>query len=257
MGLFSGIFKGNGNSKSSSKGISNPLKGVLSGKGRTPWFKGSVNRNRNKQRKGGYAGGWAAIAFSNIVNAHSSGDEIVETWELAKENNSYCTAYEDSYKEQYDIADAIYKENCEYILSVIESLTVEMELDIEEAEQLESQAQELQDEAEGLMEDAEFCDPEELIEILEEAEALKAEAQELMEQAEVLRTMAAELQIEIDMQYSEMEMLTIEEFIDYDEVENNANLYALEFAQDWIDGSVWIPSEVLDWAFYELSSHNG
>lgn len=44
---------------------------------------------------------------------------------------------------------------------------------------------------------------------------------------------------------------------DYGEVEKRAYDYAIELADSWINGEVWIPRDVLDWAYYVLSSHNG
>lgn len=231
----------------------------ITGKGRTGYFKATQKWNRSHQKRGGYAGGWAAIAFGNIINAHSSAEDIVDTFSLDKEENGYdCDAYKCSYKEQYDIAEQIYQEWIDYYLGIIDMLTAEMNECLNEAEQLEQTAQELQEEAESLRDDAEFTeDPDEAEELIAEAEALEQEAQELLEQAETLRASAAELQAEIDGYYSEMDFLNIEEFIDYDSVEDNAFLYACEFAQQWIDGTVWIPMDVLSWAFYEVSDHNG
>ena len=47
-----------------------------------------------------------------------------------------------------------------------------------------------------------------------------------------------------------------EELIDMDAVEENAYQYACDLAQAWYDGTEWIPEEVMDWAWYDLSSHN-
>lgn len=245
MGKFSQVFKNIGHG--------------ITGKGRTGYFKVTQKWNRSHQKRGGYAGGYGAITFGNIINAHSSAEDIVETFSLDKEENDYgCDAYERSYQEQYDIAQEIYQEWLDYYLEIIEMLTGEMNECLNEAEQLEQTAQELQEEAESLRDEAEFADdPEEREELLEEAEALEQEAQELLEQAEALRAEALELQLEIDGYYSEIDMLSIEEFIDFETVESNAFLYATEFAQQWIDGSVWIPMDVLSWAYYEVSDHNG
>lgn len=231
----------------------------ITGKGRTGYFKATQKWNRSHQKRGGFAGGYGAITFGNIINAHSSAEDIVDTFSLDKEENGYeCDAYERSYKEQHDIAEQIYQEWVDYYLGIIDMLTAEMNECLREAEQLEQVAQELQEEAENLRDEAEWAeDPEEAEELIAEAEALEQEAQELLEQAEALRTEAAELQAEIDGYYSEIDMLNIEEFIDYDTVESNAFLYATEFAQQWIDGSVWIPMDVLSWTYYEVSDHNG
>lgn len=231
----------------------------ITGKGRTGYFKATQKWNRKREKKGGYAGGYGAITFGNIVNAHSSAEDIVEVFSLDKEDNNYgCDAYERSYREQYDIAEQIYQEWVDYYTGIIEMLTTEMNECLNEAQELEETAKELQEEAESLKDEAEWADdPEEREELLEEAEALEEEAQELLEQAEALRTEAAELQAEIDDYYSEIDMLSIEEFLDYDTVETNAFQYATEFAQQWVDGSVWIPMDVLSWAYYEVSDHNG
>lgn len=231
----------------------------ITGKGRTGFFKATQKWNRSHQKRGGYAGGWAAIAFGNIVNAHSSAEELVETFLLDKEDNTYdCDAYKLAYKEQYDIAEQIYKDWLDYYLDIIDMLTAEMNECLNTAESLEETAQELLQEAESLRDESEFTeDPDEVEELLEEAQALEDEAEELLSQAEALRAEATELQAEIDGYYSEIDMLNIEEFIDYDTLESNAFEYATEFAQQWIDGTVWIPMDVLSWAFYEVSDHNG
>lgn len=231
----------------------------ITGKGRTGYFKATQKWNRSHQKRGGYAGGWAAIAFGNIINAHSSAEDIVDTFSLDKEENGYdCDAYERAYKEQYDIAEQIYQEWVDYYLDIIDMLTGEMHECLNEAESLEETAQELQQEAESLRDEAEFTeDPDEAEELISEAEALEDEADGLLEQAEALRAEATELQLAIDDYYSEIDFLNIEEFIDYDSVESNAFLYATEFAQEWIDGTTWISPDVLSWAFYEISDHNG
>lgn len=238
-------------------GLTNIAHG-FTGKGRTGFFSVTQKWNRSHQKRGGYSGGWAAIAFGNIINAHSSAEEIVETFSLNKEENSYgCDAYERSYSEQHDIAEQIYNEWVDYYLGLIDILTSEMNALNHEADELESTAQDLQNEAQMLRDEAEWTDdPDEVEELLDEAEMLEQEAQELLEQAQALRLEATELQLEIDEYYSEIDFLTIEQFIDEEIVENNALLYACEFAQEWIDGNVWIPIDVLSWAFYQISDHN-
>lgn len=47
-----------------------------------------------------------------------------------------------------------------------------------------------------------------------------------------------------------------EDYIDWDEVEEKAHDYAIELAEKWISGSEWIPEDVLDWAYYDVSDHN-
>lgn len=235
------------------------VKNGFTGRGRTGFFKATQKWNRSHQKRGGYAGGWGAIAFGNIIKAHSSAEELVETFSLDKEENDYnCDSYERSYQEQYDIAEQIYQDWVDYYLDIIDMLTGEMNQCLNEAEQLEETAEELKQEAESLRDEAEFCDdPDEAEELREQAEALEEEAEQLEQQAESLRAEALELQLEIDGYYSEIDMLSIENFIDFETVENNAFLYATEFAQQWIDGSVWIPLDVLSFAYYEISDHNG
>lgn len=48
-----------------------------------------------------------------------------------------------------------------------------------------------------------------------------------------------------------------EELIDWEVIEENAHSYACDLANAWYSGDEWIPEEVLDWAFYDLSDHNG
>lgn len=47
-----------------------------------------------------------------------------------------------------------------------------------------------------------------------------------------------------------------EDLMDMDEVEENAYEYACDLAEAWYSGDEWIPEEVMDWAWYDLSSHN-
>ena len=247
MGLLGAVFNG----------ISNVASG-FTGKGRTGYFKGTQKWNRSHAKRGGYAGGYGAITFGNIIRADSSVDDIVDTFGLDKQENNYgCDAYERAYSEQYDIAEQIYKEWVDYYMGIIETLTSQMNACIEEAEMLEQTAQELQEEAESLRDEVEWCDnPEEAMELIEEAQALEAEAQELLEQAQALRTEAMELLSQIDGYYSMIDMLSIEEFIDNEVVDRNAYEYACEFAEKWVNGEVWIPTDVLYWAYYDVSDHN-
>lgn len=52
------------------------------------------------------------------------------------------------------------------------------------------------------------------------------------------------------------EEIDVELLIDWDTVEENAYEYAEELAQAWLDGSEWVPEEIMDWAWYDLSDHN-
>ena len=47
-----------------------------------------------------------------------------------------------------------------------------------------------------------------------------------------------------------------EDLMDMDAVEEDAYQYACDLADAWQDGSMWVPEEILDWAWYSLSSHN-
>ena len=93
MGLFSSIF--GGGRKSS---------GIVSG--RNPG-KGWISANRFNKAKGGFAGGYGAITFGNIMDAHSSDEEIVEEFELDSEDCDYKhpsfgkTCYQQAYTEEY------------------------------------------------------------------------------------------------------------------------------------------------------------
>lgn len=48
-----------------------------------------------------------------------------------------------------------------------------------------------------------------------------------------------------------------EDLYDYEEVEERAHEMALEQVERWLTKLEWIPPEVLWWAYYEVSSHNG
>ncbi|WP_099466702.1 hypothetical protein [Konateibacter massiliensis] len=243
MGLFSNIF---GGGKSNPKMVS----------GRNPG-KGWIEANKFNRAKGGFAGGYGAWTFKNIIDAHCTVDDIVETFGLNKEGCQYCECWEEAYGKQYNIAEMIYKEWVDYYLGVISSLTAEMNMCLEQAEELEQEAQDLQEQAEDLRDDAAWSeDPEERADLLAEAEILEQEARLLLEQATQLRLTATNLQMQIDVNYSAIDMLTIEQFVNYDEVEKNAYSSAIDFAKTWINGDTWIPEEVLSWAYYEISSHN-
>ena len=47
------------------------------------------------------------------------------------------------------------------------------------------------------------------------------------------------------------------DLINWFEVEEDAYEYACDLVKAWLDGSYWIPEEILDYAWYELSRHNG
>lgn len=52
------------------------------------------------------------------------------------------------------------------------------------------------------------------------------------------------------------EEVDVEELIDWDAVEENAYEYACELFDAWYDGSEWISEEIMDFAWFALSSHN-
>ena len=52
------------------------------------------------------------------------------------------------------------------------------------------------------------------------------------------------------------EEIDVELLIDWDSVEENAYEYAEELAQAWLDGSEWMPEELMSWAWWDLSDHN-
>ena len=52
------------------------------------------------------------------------------------------------------------------------------------------------------------------------------------------------------------EVIDPEDLMDMDEVEENAYEYACDLAEAWYSGQEWIPEEVMDWAWYDLSNHN-
>ena len=73
-------------------------------------------------------------------------------------------------------------------------------------------------------------------------QAYLEELQEAQQEAEILAMFGEEVDPE--------------ELIDWDEVEENAYEYACELVEAWLNGSYWIPEEILDYAWYDLSDHN-
>lgn len=153
MGLFSKIF---GGKKSS---------GIVSG--RNPG-KGYIYANRFNRARGGFAGGYGAITFGNIMHAHCTDDDIIYEFDLASENCNYIHPYYGTtcYRQAY--------------LEALQEATLEAALL--------------------------GVDPEELI--------------------------------------------------DWDEVEETAYDYALELAELYTNGQTWIPEQILNWAYYDISDHN-
>lgn len=52
------------------------------------------------------------------------------------------------------------------------------------------------------------------------------------------------------------EVIDPEDLMDMDEVEENAYEYACDLAEAWYSGQEFVPEEVMDWAWYDLSDHN-
>lgn len=73
-------------------------------------------------------------------------------------------------------------------------------------------------------------------------QAYREERERAEEEVEVLAMFGEEINVEL--------------LINWDTVEENAYEYAEELAQAWLDGSEWIPEEIMDWAWYDLSDHN-
>lgn len=71
--------------------------------------------------------------------------------------------------------------------------------------------------------------------------------EEEMDKAEMMAEMYAEMGIEVDP----------EDLIDWDMVEMKAYQYAEQLTNAWISGDEWIPIDVIEWAFYDVSDHNG
>lgn len=152
MRFFSSIF-GGGKSR------------VVSGKNPP---KGFIEAANFAHTKGGFAGGYGAWTFGNIIRAHSDAEEIVDEFNLDNENAEYGNCWQRAY-----------------------------------------------------------------------SEALKESEQEAM----IFALMGMDFELE--------------DFIDWEEVEETAHEYAIELAESWISGSTWIPYEVLEWAYYDISDHNG
>lgn len=70
--------------------------------------------------------------------------------------------------------------------------------------------------------------------------------EEEYERAEIISDMLAGLGVYVDP----------EELINWERVEKNAYKYAKQLAQAWLSGDEWIPEEIMDWAWYDLSDHN-
>lgn len=153
MGLFSGLFGG------SKRG------NVYSGKNPPQGF---IDAAKFGKTKGGFAGGYGAWTFGNIIRAHSSAEDIVDEFGLNQQDSPYGNCYARAYRE---------------------------------------------------------CKQEAMIKFL----------------------LAGGLLLGMD----------ISDFIDWGEVEDLAYEYAIELAESYINGDVWIPIDILEWAYYDVSDHNG
>lgn len=77
-------------------------------------------------------------------------------------------------------------------------------------------------------------------------QAWQEEYEKCVIEAEMLNMMMGMFGEEVDPQ----------DLMDMDAVEEDAYQYACDLADAWCDGSEWIPEEIMDWAWYSLSSHN-
>ena len=77
-------------------------------------------------------------------------------------------------------------------------------------------------------------------------QAYQEEYNKAQEEADILNMLLDEFSEEVDP----------EDLMDMDAVDENAYEYACDLAEAWYDGQEWIPEEVMDWAWYDLSDHN-
>ena len=77
-------------------------------------------------------------------------------------------------------------------------------------------------------------------------QAYQEEYDKAQEEAEILNMILIEFGEEVDP----------EDLMDMDAVDENAYEYACDLAEAWYDGQEWIPLEVMEWAWYDLSDHN-
>lgn len=131
---------------------------------------GFIQAAKYNKPRGGFTGGYGAWTFRNIIEAHSSAEDIVEEFGLDQEGAAYGDCWDRAYREVKE--EALEESLLMAILSFFKG-------GIEEIE------------------------------------------------------------------------------IDYGRVEELAFDYAVELADSWINGETWIPREVIEWAYYDVSSHNG
>ena len=79
------------------------------------------------------------------------------------------------------------------------------------------------------------------------AQAYQEELDKAVAEADILNMLLAEF---------EGEEVDPEDLINMEAVDENAYEYACDLAEAWYNGQEWIPEEVMDWAWYDLSSHN-
>lgn len=153
MGLFSSIF-------------SSVIKGVASNAS----FVGAYREASGKSYSGG---GWGHDRWCSVIDAHSSTDDIVETWGLDGEDCPYMSV--DGYANPY-------------------------------------------------------------------TQAYSEEYQKCAIEAQLLSLFGEDVEVE--------------DLMDMNAVKEDAYDYACDLADAWYDGTYWIPEEIMDWAWYSLSSHN-
>lgn len=78
------------------------------------------------------------------------------------------------------------------------------------------------------------------------AQAYQEEYNKAQEEADILNMFLMEFGEEVEP----------EDLMDMDAVDENAYEYACDLAEAWYSGQEWIPEEICDWAWYDLSSHN-
>lgn len=150
--------------------LSSIFSGIVKGVASNASFVGSYRVSSGKSYSGG---GWGLDRFQSVIDAHSSTEDMVETFALDSEScpypsvDGYANPYTQAYQEEYDKAQA---------------------------------------------------------------------------EAEILSMFGEEVEPE--------------ELMDMDAVEENAFEYACDLFDAWYNGEIWCPQEVMDFAWYGLSSHN-
>ena len=238
--------------------------------------RGFTEANKFNRARGGQRGGYAAWTFKNIMDAHAGPEEIVWEFDLDADYNSITTdPYDYAYLEEFEKAAEEYEKVVDEIMFEIECLTDEL-IDYElrrddELADLDDAYEDLEQAYDDLeqgywdLEIAEMdMDIEGILEALEEIEEaldwiadLEQLISELTEDITFCEEGMIALELEIETLYDEIYALDVEDdCLDWDEVERKAYVYACELAETYIDGDEWIPEEVLDWAYYDVSDHN-